>query len=46
MDRITIYPDKELQKKIEKEAKKQKRSMNNLVIFILSSYFSGKECRK
>ena len=36
MDRITIYPDTELQKKLEKEADKQKRSMNNLVLFVVS----------
>ena len=41
-DRITIYPDEKLQKKLEKEAEKQKRSMNNLILFILASYFSKK----
>lgn len=39
---ITIYPDEDLMKKLEKEAEKQKRSMNNLVLFILASFFSKK----
>ena len=44
MDRnsITIYPDDDLMKKLEKEAQKQKRSMNNLILFILASYFEPK----
>jgi len=42
VDRITIYPDKKLQEKLEKETTKQKRSMNNLVLFILASYFEKK----
>jgi len=41
-DRITIYPEKELLKKLEKETTKQKRSMNNLILFILASYFEKK----
>lgn len=43
MDRITIYPDEELQQKLEKEAEKQKRSMNNLILLILDSYFEPKK---
>jgi len=43
---ITIYPDENLQKNLEKEAEKQKRSMNNLVLFILSSYFSKQYGKK
>jgi len=39
MERQTIYPDKELMEKLNKEATKQKRSMNNLILFILASYF-------
>jgi len=39
MDRLTIYPDKDLQKKLNKEAKEQKRSLNNLILFIIVSYF-------
>ena len=39
MDRLTIYPNKELQKKLNKEAEEQKRSLNNLILFILASYF-------
>ena len=42
MDRLTIYPDKELQEKLNKEAEKQKRSLNNLILFILASYFEKK----
>jgi len=40
---ITIYPDDELQKKLEQEVKKQKRSMNNLILFILASSFESKK---
>lgn len=43
---ITIYPDDDLMKKLEKEAEKQKRSKNNLVLFILASFFSKKQWRK
>lgn len=39
MDRITIYPNEELREKLNKEAKRQKRSLNNLVLLILASYF-------
>ena len=42
MDRLTIYPDEELQKKLNKEAEEQKRSLNNLILFILASYFEKK----
>ncbi len=41
VDRITIYPDKELRKRLEDQAKKDKRSLNNLIILILE-----KEVRK
>ena len=43
---ITIYPDDDMQKKLEKEAEKQKRSMNNLVLFILASFFSKEHGKK
>lgn len=36
MERITIYPKKELKEKLDKEAKKQSRSLNNLIILILN----------
>ncbi len=39
---LTIYPENDLMKKLEKEATKQKRSMNNLILFILASYFLKK----
>ena len=38
-DRITIYPDEKLQKKLEKEAEKQERSLNNLILFMINSFF-------
>lgn len=41
-DGITIYPEKALRTKLEKEAEKQKRSLNNFILFILSSHFSLK----
>ncbi len=44
MKRITIYPNKELRKKLDKEAEKEQRSLNNLILFILNKYF--KEVRK
>lgn len=40
---ITIYPDDDLMKKLEQEVKKQKRSMNNLILFILASSFEVKK---
>ncbi len=46
VDRLTIYPDKELQKKLNKEAEEQKRSLNNLILFILASYFEKKNGKK
>ena len=39
MERITIYPKKDLRKKLDKEAKKQSRSLNNLIILILNKFF-------
>ena len=46
MDRLTIYPNKDLQKKLNKEAKEQKRSLNNLILFIVTSYFENKDGKK
>jgi len=46
MDRLTIYPHKDLQKKLNKEAEEQKRSLNNLILFIIASYFSKKHGKK
>ena len=43
---LTIYPDATLTKKINSEAEKQKRSMNNLILFIIASYFSKKHGKK
>jgi predicted HicB family RNase H-like nuclease len=39
MDRLTIYPDKELMKKLNNEADKEKRSLNNLILFILEEHY-------
>ncbi|GEM_PF-5851366 len=38
MEIISIYPNKELKKELEEIAKKEQRSMNNLVLFILKKY--------
>jgi len=38
-NKVTIYPDMDLIKRIKKEMGKQKRSLNNLLLFIISSYF-------
>jgi len=38
MDNLTIYPKKELRKKLEKICKKENRSLNNLIITILKKY--------
>jgi len=40
---ISFYPDEKLRKLIEKEAQKQRRSVNQQVIFILTKYFSKKD---
>ena len=39
MERITIYPKKELRTKLDKEAEKEERSLNNLILLILKKYF-------
>ncbi len=39
MERVSIYPNKELLIKLKKEAKKQSRSLNNLIILILDKSF-------
>ncbi len=39
MEQISIYPNKELLTKLKEEAKKQSRSLNNLVILILNKSF-------
>jgi len=38
METISIYPDKKLKKELEEMAKKEQRSMNNFVLFILKKY--------
>ena len=38
---ITIYPKEELRNKIEKEAERESRSMNNLILFIINKYMEG-----
>ena len=39
---LTIYPDANLLKKIKKGAEKQKRSMNNFVLFLVASALEAK----
>ena len=39
MERITIYPDKELKEKVEAGAKKENRSINNFIIWLIKKYF-------
>lgn len=39
MGQITIYPDEKLEKVITEEAEKQKRSINNFLIFKLTNIF-------
>ena len=43
MERLTIYPDKELMKQLNKEADKEKRSLNNLILFILVKHYEEKK---
>ena len=38
-DPLTIRMEKDLRKKIEKEAKKQKRSLSSQIVMILENYF-------
>jgi hypothetical protein len=40
---ILISPPPELRRRIEAEAKKQNRSMNNLLIVILTKVFTARE---
>jgi hypothetical protein len=40
---ILIMPPPELRQRIEQEAKRQSRSMNNLLIIILTKAFSQKD---
>lgn len=42
MNNLTIYPNKELKSKLDKEAEKEERSLNNLIILILNKYFKKK----
>ncbi len=42
MERITIYPSKELREKLENKAKKEERSLNNLIILILKKEVNKK----
>ncbi len=41
MERITIYPDKQLKGKLDNEAKEEGRSLNNLILFILNKFFKN-----
>jgi len=40
---ITIYPDSNLRKIIEREALKQKRSINNFILYFLEENIKQKE---
>jgi len=42
MTNINIYPNEKFKKMIEAEAKRQSRSVNNLLLLILKNYFEGK----
>ncbi len=42
MEKITIYPSKELRKKLEDQAKEEDRSLNNLIILILKKEMKKK----
>lgn len=42
MGQITIYPDEKLEKIIVEEAEKQKRSLNNYILFLLTEIFKKK----
>lgn len=39
MGQITIYPDEALEKAITEGAEKQKRSLNNFLIYVLENVF-------
>jgi len=41
MDGVSIYPNKVLKKKLEKMAKRDNRSLNNFILFILQKYVGG-----
>lgn len=43
---LSIYPNKELREKLNKESLKQKRSLNNLILIILENFFNEKELSK
>jgi len=43
MKRITIYPDDILKYNLENEAKKEGRSLNNLILFILNKKFKKED---
>jgi hypothetical protein len=38
---ITIYPSEKLKKKLKDISQKEKRSMNNLILFILEKYIES-----
>ena len=43
MNNLTIYPDKELRKQLEKRCEEENRSLNNFIITILKRYFQSYE---
>lgn len=38
----TIYPDKDLKKKLQEKSKAEMRSINKTILKILEDYFKGK----
>ena len=42
MERMTIYPDAQLLKKLQEKAEKEKRSLNNLILLILEKEIFSK----
>lgn len=38
MVKVSIYPDKKLKDSLDKEAKKEGRSLNNLILYILEKW--------
>ena len=41
MKGVSIYPNRNLKKELEKAAKKENRSLNNFIISVLNKHFGG-----
>ena len=46
MNNLTIYPDKELRKQLEKKCEEENRSLNNLITTILKKYVESQGEKK